>query len=57
MNLFLILELNTLHVAFPEIIAVRNDLVDGLSEYVSETEYNEEEDEESLYGEKNSEGL
>ena len=26
--------------------------MDGLSEYVSETEYNEEEDEESLYEEK-----
>ena len=63
-SLFLILKLNTLHVTFPEIIAVRNvlatnaihiDLVDGLSEYVSEREYNEEEDEESLYEEKNKE--
>jgi len=61
---FLILKLNTLNVTFPEIIAVRNvlatnaihnDLVDGLSEYVRETEYNEEEDEESLYEEKNKE--
>ena len=64
MSLFLILKLNTLNVTFPEIIAVRNvlatnaihnDLVDGLSEYVRETEYNEEEDEESLYEEKNKE--
>jgi hypothetical protein len=63
-SLFLILKLNTLNVTFPEIIAVRNvlatnaihnDLVDGLSEYVRETEYNEEEDEESLYEEKNKE--
>jgi hypothetical protein len=35
--------------------AIHNDLVDGLSEYVRETEYNEEEDEESLYEEKNKE--